>query len=97
MNMVKTIFIYFLLLFMLCHHWHSHTDIRFNRIVKFKPSYTVMLPLTCFHLCCTLAVFSKQIQFKPLYRIRLSVIRFHLFSNNNCNYYTMTLTFNDIG
>ena len=96
---MKTIFIYFLLLFMLCHSRHSHTDcdIRFNRIVTFKPSYMVKFPLTCFNLYWSLASFLKQIQLKPLYRIRLSIISFHLFSNNNCNYYTMTLTFNDIG
>ena len=95
MNMAKTIFIYFLL--MLCRPRHSHTDIRFNGIAKFKPFYMVKFSLTCFHLYCSLASFSKQIQFKPLYRIRLSITCFHLFSNNNSNYYTMTLTFSDIG
>ena len=82
---------------MLCHPRLSHTDIRFNRIVKFKPFYMVKFPLTYFHLYGSLASFSKQIQFKPLYNIILSIIRFHLFSNNNYNCYTMTLTFNDIG
>ena len=71
MNMVKTIFIYVHL--MLCHPRHSHTDIRFNRIVKFKPFYMVKFSLTCFHLYCSLASFSKQIQFKPLYRVRLAI------------------------
>ena len=84
MNMVKTIFIYFLLL--LCY-----------AILGIIILILVMSPLTCFYLCCSLASFSKQIQLKPLHMIRLSVIRFHLISNNNYNYYTMTLTFNDIG
>ena len=50
MDMVKAIFIYFL--FILCHHKHSHTDIRFI-IVKFKPLYMVAIPLTCFNFHCT--------------------------------------------
>ena len=55
MNMVNTIFIYFL--FMLCHSWHSNTYIRFSRIVKIKRFYMVTIPLTCFNSHCTLVLF----------------------------------------
>ena len=55
MNMVNTIFIYFL--FYAMPFWHSNTYIRFSKIMKLKQFYVVTIPLKCLNYHCTLVLF----------------------------------------